>query len=177
MTRHIHHPNSILHTCASVYSTLFHRAYLRIRLFIMRIFAALREDTQQGWVWLQSPTLPARSIVKITNPNNGKSIYCEALQIDKNFLSFYSQSIRITINDPQNALVISGWYRAALGDLSTKSDVQLYVNPSNSLWGKFKACTDHPQIVVRMAAWLGAIGLFLGVIGLVLGVLSLCPRA
>lgn len=53
----------------------------------MKLFAALREDTQQGWVWLQDSCLPARSIVKITNPANGNVVYCEALQIDNNFLS------------------------------------------------------------------------------------------
>ena len=94
----------------------------------------------------------------------------------KNFLGSYNQSPLITISTPQTALVINGWYRAALGDLSTQSEVSLNIKPSNSWWGKFKACTDHPQIIVRVAAWLGAIGLFLGVVGLVLGVLSLCPK-
>lgn len=141
----------------------------------MKLFASLREDTQQGWVWLQDRSLPARSIVKIMNPDNGNIIYCEALQIDNNFLCAYNQSPRITISNPQTVLVINGWYRAALGDLSTQSEVLLCIKPANSWWSKFKACTDHPQIIVRMAAWLSVIGLFLGVIGLVLGVLSLCP--
>lgn len=139
----------------------------------MRIFAALREDIQQGWVWLQIPNLPSRSIVKITNPNNGKSIYCEALQIDQNFLDFYNQPNRIAISDPQNALVISGWYRAGLGDLSTKSDVHLCVNPCNSSWGKLRACLHHPQIIVRVAAWLGLISVALGLVGVALGAMSL----
>ena len=143
----------------------------------MKLFAALREDTQQGWVWLQDASLPARSIIKITNPENGKSAYCEALQIENNFLTAYNQSPRISITDPKATLVISGWYRAALGDLSTQADVSLNIKPSNCWWGKFNACTDHPQIVVRVAVWLGAIGLFLGVVGLVLGLLSLCPKA
>ena len=103
--------------------------------------------------------------------------YCEALQIDKNFLSLYNQSPRITIHNTQTALVINSWYRAALGGLSTQSEVTLNIKHSNCWWGKFKACTDHPQIIVRVAAWLGAIGLFLGSVGLVLGVLSLCSKA
>lgn len=143
----------------------------------MKLFAALREDTQQGWIWLQDTSLPARSVVKITNPANGSVVYCEALQIDSNFLSAYNQSPRITISNRETALVINGWYRTALGGLSTQTEVSLKIEPSNSWWGKFKACTHHPQIIVRVAAWLGAIGLFLGIIGLALGVLSLCPRA
>lgn len=143
----------------------------------MKLFAALREDTQQGWVWLQDSSLPARSTVKITNPANGNVVYCEALQIDKNFLCAYNQSPRINIDNPQPALVINGWYRAALGGLLTQSEVSLSIRPSNCWWGKFKSCIDHPQIIVRVAAWLGVIGLFLGVVGLILGVLSLCPKA
>lgn len=144
-----------------------------VRFFNMKLFAALREDTQQGWVWLQDARLPTRSIVKITNPENGKSVYCEALQIENNFLSEYNQPNRISITKPEATLVISGWYRAALGDLPTQKDVPLNIKPSNCWWGKFKACIDHPQIIVRVAAWLGAIGLVLGVVGLLLGVLSL----
>lgn len=146
----------------------------------MKLFAALREDTQQGWVWLQNPTFRTRSIVRITNPNNKKSIYCEALQIDKNYLNTYNQSPRFTISNPQESLVINGWYRDRLGNLSTQSDVQLNITPCNSLWGnwwgKLRACTDHPQIVVRVAFWLGAIGLFLGVIGFMLSVIGLYQK-
>ena len=43
----------------------------------MMLFAALREDTQQGLVWLQDPSLPARSVVTIVNTSNGKVVYCE----------------------------------------------------------------------------------------------------
>lgn len=32
------------------------------------------------------------------------------------------------------------------------------------MWGKLRACLDHPQTVVRVGAWLGAIGLALGVL-------------
>ena len=143
----------------------------------MKLFASLREDSHQGWVWLQDPSLPARSVIKIENPGNGKVVYCEALQIDKNFLDAYNQPPRFRINDPQEALVISGWYRAVLGGAPTQSEIQLSIKACNSWWGKFRACTQHPQTVVRVAAWLGAIGLFLGIVGLVLGVVSLCPKA
>ena len=57
----------------------------------MKIFAALRDHINEGSVWLQITALPARSIVKITNIESGKSIYCEALQIDPNFLAEYNK--------------------------------------------------------------------------------------
>ena len=142
----------------------------------MKLFAALREDVHQGLVWLKDDQLPARGVIKIINPANRKSVYCEALQIDNNFLEIYNKSSRLTITDPTSSLVLSGWFRAKLGGLTTQSEVLLSIKPSNCLWGKFKACTDHPQTVVRVSAWLGGIGLFLGVVGLVIGVLSLIPR-
>lgn len=141
----------------------------------MKLFAALREDAHQGWVWLQDAKLPTRSVVKITNRSSGKAIYCEALQIDKNFLAEYNQSPRHTISDPASALVIGSWFRAGLGDIAAQAEVQLEVKAVNGWWGKFKACTHHPQIVVRLGAWLGGIGFVLGIIGLLLGVSSIWP--
>jgi hypothetical protein len=140
----------------------------------MEIFAAREEDSHQGWVWLQSPDLPARSVVKITNLATRRSVYCEALQIDSSFLKGYNQPPRLTITNPQNALVIGAWYRAGLGGVSTQSDAPLTVRSSNSWSGQFLACIGHPQVVVRLAAWLGGIGLVLGIIGLGFGIASLC---
>jgi hypothetical protein len=142
----------------------------------MKLFAALREESQVGWVWLQDSTLPARSIVRIKNPENGKVVYCEALQIDKNFLDFYNQVPRFQISTPQETLVINGWYRAALGGVPTQSDVHLSIKPCNSCWGKFIACTHHPQIVVRSAAWLALVSIGLGLLGAVLGIASICAE-
>ncbi len=141
----------------------------------MKIFAAREEDAHQGWVWLQEVSLPARSVVKITNRNSKKTVYCEAMQIDTNFLKLYNQSPRISIKEPANALVIGAWYRAGLGGIQSQSDVALEVSACNSWWGRFKACTGHPQVVIRLAAWLGGIGLVLGVVGLILGIISIWP--
>ena len=141
----------------------------------MKLYAALLDDAHQGWVWLQNPALPARSVVKISNPANGKSVYCETLQIETNFLAQYNQSPRYNIKDPSSSLVIGAWYRAALGGLQAQTEVSLSVTPANSWWGKFGACIHHPQIVVRLSAWLGGIGFVLGIIGFVLGVLSVWP--
>jgi len=131
-----------------------------------KIFASLYDDAHQGWVWLDAQNLPARSVVKITNPASGKSIYCEALPIDRNFLKRYNQAPRISITEPSLSLVINGWYRAKLGGISTQSSLELVIKPRNCWLGRFLACADHPQIVVRVSAWLGAIGLALGILGL-----------
>lgn len=139
----------------------------------MKIFAAREEDAHQGWVWLEEALLPARSVIKISNPQNKKSVYCEAMQIDKNFRDQYNQARRYEIENASNALVIGAWYRSGLGILETQIDVELEVSACNSCWGKFKACTGHPQVVVRLAAKLGGISLALGIVGLILGIAGL----
>ena len=140
----------------------------------MKIYAALQEDMQQGWVWLQDKNLSPRSIVKITNLATGKRIFCESLQIDQNFLNTYNQSPRITISDPMSSLVISAWYRESLGGLGSQQEASIKIQALNSWYGRFMACIYHPQTVVRVAAWLGLWSIALGAIGVVLGIISVC---
>jgi hypothetical protein len=141
----------------------------------MKLFAALSEDVQQGWVWLVDPRLPPRGIVKLLY--RGKAVYCEALQIDRNFLKRYNVhgEGRCFITDPQKSLVINGWYRAKLGNPATKEDHSVTIRACSwwpfSWYGKVWACLEHPQIVVRVATWTGIIGVVLGILGIVLGIL------
>jgi hypothetical protein len=139
----------------------------------MRVFAALRDDISQGWVWLDRNDLPLRSIVRVNNQANGKVVYCEALQIDKNFLRVYNQAPRLSITDTKNTLVVGAWYRLKLG-VATQVDYDFDVRPSQRWWGRFWACAHHPQIVVRIAIWLAAWSVVLGLLGAVLGVISIC---
>jgi hypothetical protein len=137
----------------------------------MRVFPVLREDVHQGVVWMTRPSMASREVVKITNTSNKKSIYVEALKFEENFLNAYNQPGRVQISDPANSLVIGGWHRALLGDLPTKEDAALAIEVRGGWWARFHTCVDHPQTVVRVAAWLSAIGLVLGIAGAVLGAL------
>jgi hypothetical protein len=141
----------------------------------MKVFAAREEDAHQGWVWLQRPELPSRCVVRISN--GSRHVYCEALQIERNYVTQYNQPPRFSITDPSSSIVLGAWFRAKLGGLQPQTDVPLDIKPCRSWWAQFKACTDHPQVVVRLAAWLGGLGLLLGIIGLALGVISLLPHA
>lgn len=130
----------------------------------MKIFAAREQDAHEGWVWLYKPELPQRCVIKITNLANTKIIYCEALQIDENFLKQYNQEPRYFINTRNDTIVMSEWYRAGLGGISTNSDVELSIKPCQSFIGQYQASIHHPQTVVRLAARLGALGLILGLL-------------
>lgn len=131
----------------------------------LKTFACLHDDINEGFVWLEDKTLPPRSIVKIRNSATGKSVRCEALQIEQNFLRLYNQKPRLTIKEPGASLVISGWYRSKLGGLQTQCEYDLEITKSNTPWGKLRASTQHPQGALRVAVWLGILSILIGVAG------------
>lgn len=133
---------------------------------IYKVFASLREDLNEGWVWLKKSNVPPRSIICIKNKTNNKKIYCEALQIDDNYLKIYNNSPRKIICDPDNAIVINGWYRRLLGNIITKQDHELLIVEANYFWGKMRAAQQHPQLVVRLAIWMAILSIILGVFSL-----------
>lgn len=143
----------------------------------MRIFASRDDDIGEGFVWLQVSGLPSRSVVRIESPTTRHTVYCEALQIDANFLRLYNQPGRCTIEDPANSIVMSAWYRQGLGCLDTRSDYPLRIVSRTSFAAKIRMCLGHPQTIVRVAASLGLWSVFLGGIGVALGLLSLWPRS
>lgn len=147
----------------------------------MKIYATLLDDVAEGFVWLKKDGIPPRCVVKITNKDNGRSVWCEALQFDTNFLNGYNRSQgTVEIDNPESSMVMSYWYRAKLGSpeapLETQKEYALDVGDANSVLGKLRASISHPQLVVRVAAWLSLLSVLLaialGVPGLVLGVCS-----
>ena len=137
------------------------------------VYAALREDINTGWIWITNPAVASRSVVRVLNRENGKTVLCEALAIDANFLEIYNQSPRLSIPVGTNAVVLNDWYRKKLGSIPTQSSADLIISVEDNLCGRIRACTNHPQIVVRLATWLGVIGVILGVVGFGLWILSL----
>jgi hypothetical protein len=131
----------------------------------LRVFASLIDDMSNGHVWLSDPSLGLRSIAKITNTQTDKTIYCEALQIDDNFLNAYAAPHRKPMTDPESAIVMSHWYRSRLGIGRTQVAPPFRVTRALWGWGQFRACTGHPQVVVRVAVWLGLSGVIISGIG------------
>jgi hypothetical protein len=140
----------------------------------MKIYASLDDDISEGFVWLKKSDLPHRCPVKIRNPENRRSVFCETLQFEQNFLRRYNQPPRITIANEESSIVMSTWYRARLGGLETQKEYPLEVTGAG-WWGKMRACMDHPQLVVRVAFWLGVLSIVLGGIGVGLGIISVLP--
>lgn len=132
------------------------------------VLAALRSELNEGWVWLTDAGFEQRSVVKITNRKNGKSIYCENLRIDRNFLFEYNKRPRISIKKNEKTVVMNEWYRKRLGEIETQKKHDLQIVSANVLWGKFRACIGHPQVVVRLATWLALISVALGGFGVIL---------
>lgn len=141
----------------------------------MKIYACLDDDISEGFVWLKRSGLASRSVVKITNPDVGRSVFCEALQLEVNFLNKYNKSPRVTIDSPESSIVMSAWYRDRLGNLETQRDYNLEIRAANGCWGKLGSCFYNPQIIIRVAVWLGVISVGLGVVGVVLGLTSVWP--
>ena len=144
------------------------RRYVSRGQSMYKVLAATRVDMNEGWVWLTNKEFPPRSVIKVTNKTNNKSIYCEALEIDENFIKEYNQPPRIDIDANEDTIVINGWYRSRLGKIVTKQKHDLHVEKSNSLKGKLMATIGHPQVVVRLATWLAVISVGLGLVSMIL---------
>jgi hypothetical protein len=136
------------------------------------IYSALHEDIDAGWVWIGTRPCSHRCVVQITNRDNGRRAFCDALEIDPNFLSRYNQAPRRTIQNPAQSLVISDWYRKRL-EAQKGEEAELEVVLASGPIAKLRSCLQHPQTVVRISTWLAIISVILGGLGFALGLLSL----
>lgn len=145
------------------------------------IRAALREEVNDGWVWLDG--FPSRTVIEIKNSDTDRTVICQARKFDDNFIKYYnkSDSGRYMIEIGCNIIVMSDWYRDVLGIPGTTADdnridrVTLTVRSYEKwkCWGHLRAACHHPDIVVRLGTRLGALGAGLGLLGVGLGALSL----
>lgn len=140
----------------------------------IRIFAALRDEVNDGWVWIGPTDCEFRDIIQITNPQNCKSIFCECRRFDTNFINFYNikGDKRKRINENEPSIVISGWYRKKLGNIQTKSTYELEVKKAFWVIGSLLACRDNPQIIYRVSFYLGSISVVLGLLSVVLSIVG-----
>ena len=132
------------------------------------VYASLHADLDSGYIWL--PNLypgSARSVLKIKNVDNRKSVFAEILLIDDNFKNQYEKGQTSNAIQWDKVAIINSWYRNKLGIAETKSNVTLKFTKSGS-WRRICACLDHPNISVRISTWLALISMVLGLVSLVI---------
>ena len=81
------------------------------------IYAALREDVNSGWVWVNTHEFKQRAVICISDTAVRNRVYCEILRIDENFLKYYNSrgEGRIAIERDTPTLVINQWYEETIG--------------------------------------------------------------
>jgi hypothetical protein len=124
-------------------------------------------EMNEGWVWVSNDNFRPRSVIKIEHKINKTSVYCEHLKIDDKFVNIYNASKNEKINRRERTIVISQWYRDKL-DIDTNKRYDLQITPANCWWGRYRACRDHPQLVVRLSINLAIISVVLGILSIYL---------
>src|SRR2546422_9246789 len=137
-----------------------------------QIFVALHEESNNGWVWLSSPDLKPRTLIKLYNASTRRSVVCECRIVDPNFLNLYNErphTSKITDDIGRSRMVISDWYRRALGIEQNQTQAEISVRPLRT-WGLgvVRAGSQHPDPIVRLATGLGALALWLSFTSLLL---------
>lgn len=133
-----------------------------------KVYAALHEETDKGWVWLKVANGVPRTTIKLTNAEKSRTAYCEYRELDERFVKRYNKDaehckLPKTPEDWEQVIVISDWYRRALGglELQTKVDLQTY-KPLCFFWADMRAACHHPEPGVRVATRLAVFGTWLG---------------
>jgi len=140
-----------------------------------KVQAALREDLNEGWVWGPDLKFEQRPIVKITNLDNKKTVYCEYLTINDNYIENYNRpKDTVEIKIGTNVITMNEWYRKRLGIPETKKEYNLTIATERArILAQIRMGLQHPQAVVRITTVLAIIGAILGVISIVLGIIAL----
>jgi len=143
-----------------------------------------RDELAEGWVWIRDRHVEdlvrrRRPIAEVSHTSHGKvkRVYCEMVYADDNDLAALNASFLARKPD-RRAVFMSSWYREKLGiewNHPPNKCVLLTIDlrRARSFSWQILACADHPQVVIRLATWLGLLGLGLGVIGVGLGFLPL----
>ncbi|MBD3843599.1 MAG: hypothetical protein IE909_17320 [Campylobacterales bacterium] len=133
-------------------------------------YASLHEDIDSGSIWISNYSGKCRAIVKIKHLDNKKSVYCEALKIENNFLNRYNGGNRKELKSDVQAIVANQWYRTKLGIASTGNEESIEIKEINNklciIYATIRACLQHPQLIIRLSTTLGLLGVALGVISI-----------
>jgi hypothetical protein len=145
-----------------------------------RIFPALREDTDKGWVWLYDNSLStSRQTIRIKKGRY--SVYCEHRVFDENVARHYNENEdtkhrqrndeTLVLKREADVIVISGWYRGALGGLKLQDEggpkeTLTICKPRIAVWADLRAGCHHPEPSVRVGTRIAILSTWLGVAAL-----------
>ncbi|HKV27040.1 MAG TPA: hypothetical protein VJN90_02040 [Candidatus Acidoferrales bacterium] len=133
------------------------------------VYAALHEETDKGWVWLKIDGAVPRTTIKLVKKGSGDghTVYCEYRELDKRFVKRYNEHaerfpLPDETNEWKNILVISDWYRRALGGVTLQKSIDLeIIKPRWLHWADVRAACHHPEPGVRVAMRLAVFGTWL----------------
>lgn len=148
----------------------------------------LHAESSSGWVWCDPGSdlkkklklnESARTLVRIVNRRNRKSVVCECRLLDDYYVRTYDEVSRDKgyefLQRANNPMIMSGWYRRALGIGDEGHREELSLERVGKYLGPIRAGAEHPDQIIRLATRLGVLSVWLGFDGLALGALSLVP--
>jgi hypothetical protein len=155
---------------------------------------AISEDIANGWIWVEtsehdlaSKLEAKRRVARVSH--GAKAIFCEVIHVDdydlERFNHFYeqhgvSQLHRGVDGKFQRAerVFINHWYRRKLGiEVKAGESLLLNIAVKSNPHAQARACIQHhPQLVVRIATWLGVVALGLGLLGVGLAAFPLADQ-
>ena len=154
----------------NVYFRNFQTKYkMNIRI---KILAALKTDSMEGWGWIQSSAINGNGFYTISKPN-GKSITCYLRIIDANFLKNYEEGNTFNVEQNENLLILNEYYRKQIGIEETNNIYNLKIKKSNKFNRLFSFDFSHPNPNVRRASQMTLLSLILGLISIVLTIITL----
>ncbi len=154
---------------------------------------AISEDIASGWMWVETKNTDLRELLNAHRPiakvsYKNAAVFCEVLCADsydlKRFDEFYEKHGLTQVSssgkaEQKNRVFINHWYRNKLGivDVAAGGSLDISFKFRDSLvgetWYQANACMAHPQVIVRVATWVGLVALGLGVFGAGLALLPL----
>jgi hypothetical protein len=138
------------------------------------IYAALHEESKEGWIWLPSAPGLSTDYVGIHNPRNGRVVVCERRTADENFRKLYdSAGSTIQLAETHRFVVMSAWYRERLGIFDTRAEVPLEIENRSGLWAAYRAFSQHPSPAIRMSIGLAALSIMLAILSVLEGLIAL----
>jgi len=142
---------------------------------IYLVKAALSEDVNAPYIWFSSLPCESREILKITNTDENKSVWCEVIKASDNFIHRYNNNKRtINICSSENYLIVNEWYRNKLGlKKNSRSSIRITISNYPLFYRQLLASYKHPDNTVRLAVDLAFISVILGGLGLLLGIISI----